>query len=657
MSLLRRSARRAPQLSPLSLRHRRTFASRINIPFTPPPVPVIEKCPVPTCPCSAAPDGLQIEREQNINGSMAAYAEQVLLCTGRSDWASRIETEENADGEIVRQLKSFLGPGGKFSDPYHNVMLTNSSIQSSASPTHQNERSSQTPSTSRSIPAAKPGKDPSIAREQDAPAIPPASAFLLPSFQYVPTIPTEASAVEAFCKGFVLPSQLHQSHDKLSREQKNILKRQPELQKQFIGARKIDEILVLICGHGGRDERCGKLGPILQKEFEDKLQRQNIALLHDPPVAEAEEVNTDVEGYVPTARTGLISHIGGHKWAGNVIVYIPPSFASNPLAGKGIWYGRVGPEHVEGIVAKTIMDGKVIKELFRGGIDQNREIIRLIDTTRSQPQTLQRCQRRYASETAKKHENNPKQAQRASGSYTSVFATLALSAAIGWAFHEYSGDGKGTTSKPGEFVRYTLVGKEEVSSTCSIFTLKPAAGTSIDTAELYDRRAISSVQFKQPQLQIARAYTILPPIEGQDSQELRFLIRKERNGEVSGYLHRLQLGAEIEVRGPSVDYVLPEKIGKVMFLAGGTGIAPAMQIASKVGSDVDVHIFSWGWNLFGWFGGSASSFERAHGTTAASSEPNAVISQLDALKQKQAGALKTDYFVDEEGSVVQPKTI
>merc|ERR1712113_261434 len=124
MSLLRRSVRRAPQLSPLSLRHRRTFASRIDIPFTPPPVPVIEKCPVPTCPCSAAPDGLQIEREQNINGSMAAYAEQVLLCTGRSDWASRIETEENADGEIVRQLKSFLGPGGKFSDVRRDSLVS-----------------------------------------------------------------------------------------------------------------------------------------------------------------------------------------------------------------------------------------------------------------------------------------------------------------------------------------------------------------------------------------------------------------------------------------------------------------------------------------------------------------------------------------------------
>lgn len=256
-------------------------------------------------------------------------------------------------------------------------MLTNSSFPPTESPTHQNERSSQKASTSRSIPAAKPGKDPDVAQEQDAPPAGPASAFLLPSFQYIPTIPTESSSVEAFCKGFVLPAQLHQSHEKLSREQQNVIKRKPELQRRFVGARKVDEILVLICGHGGRDERCGKLGPILQQEFEDKLQRQNIPLLHDAPVAEAEEVNTEVEGYVPTARVGLISHIGGHKWAGNVIIYVPPSFAGNPLAGKGIWYGRVGPEHVEGIVSKTILDGKVIKELFRGGIDQDRGIIRL----------------------------------------------------------------------------------------------------------------------------------------------------------------------------------------------------------------------------------------------------------------------------------------
>ena len=149
------------------------------------------------------------------------------------------------------------------------------------------------------------------------------------------------------------------------------------MQRRFVGARRIDEILVLICGHGGRDARCGTMGPILKQEFEEKLQRQNVALLHDPPVAEAVEANVDVKGYTPTARVGLISHVGGHKWAGNVIIYIPPSFSGNPLSGKGIWYGRVAPEHVEGIVAKTVLDGKVIKDLFRGGIDQSREILRL----------------------------------------------------------------------------------------------------------------------------------------------------------------------------------------------------------------------------------------------------------------------------------------
>lgn len=252
-------------------------------------------------------------------------------------------------------------------------MLTNSSFPPTPNAPHQTDRSTQAHASS--IPTGGPGKDPSIV-PQSAPPGPPASAFLIPSFHYVPNIPTESTAVEAFLKGFVLPSRLHQSHDRLTREQKNILLRSPEIQRQFPGARKVDEILILICGHGGRDERCGKLGPVLRDEFEEKLQRQNVPLLKDTPVAEAEEVKTEVEGYTPTARVGLISHIGGHKWAGNVIVYIPPSFGDNALAGKGIWYGRVGPEHVEGIVAKTVLEGKVIKELFRGGVGQEGEILR-----------------------------------------------------------------------------------------------------------------------------------------------------------------------------------------------------------------------------------------------------------------------------------------
>ena len=79
----------------------------------------------------------------------------------------------------------------------------------------------------------------------------------------------------------------------------------------------------------------------------------------------------------------MISHIGGHAFAGNVIVYIPPSYQIrdlehgdegkrrvSPLAGTGIWYGRVQPRHVEGILAETVEKGRVIGPLWRGGLER-----------------------------------------------------------------------------------------------------------------------------------------------------------------------------------------------------------------------------------------------------------------------------------------------
>jgi hypothetical protein len=206
----------------------------------------------------------------------------------------------------------------------------------------------------------------------------PASAYLLPSFQYVPVIPTDVHSVDSFVRAFVLPQKLHHTHDRLTREEQNILRREGEKQRQFSDVRPIREILVLICGHGGRDERCGVYGPLLQAEFEDQLTRQNISLFKEASGEEPVQTEDGAAGESElTARVGLISHIGGHKFAGNVIIYIPPTFAHNALAGKGIWYGRVGPEQVEGIVTKTILEGKVIKDIFRGGIGKSGEALRL----------------------------------------------------------------------------------------------------------------------------------------------------------------------------------------------------------------------------------------------------------------------------------------
>ena len=129
--------------------------------------------------------------------------------------------------------------------------------------------------------------------------------------------------------------------------------------------RHITEPVILICGHGGRDERCGGMGPLLEQEFKDQLESKSI----DVTGSEKEKKEPKRSHTLRRARLGTVSHIGGHKYAGNVILYISPWQVEHPLAGMGIWYGRVEPKHVQGIVEETLLKGNVIEELFRGGID------------------------------------------------------------------------------------------------------------------------------------------------------------------------------------------------------------------------------------------------------------------------------------------------
>lgn len=147
--------------------------------------------------------------------------------------------------------------------------------------------------------------------------------------------------------------------------------------------------MVLICGHGGRDMRCGVMGPVLRDEFRARLPEAGVEVLEGPVevrLGETEAIEGGGGGTVTerktSARVGLISHIGGHKFAGNVIVYLPPGMKAedggrHPLAGHGIWYGRVEPKHVQGLVRETVLRGNVIAELFRGGIKRDGEILRL----------------------------------------------------------------------------------------------------------------------------------------------------------------------------------------------------------------------------------------------------------------------------------------
>jgi hypothetical protein len=250
-----------------------------------------------------------------------------------------------------------------------------------------------------------------------------------------------------------------------------------------------------------------------------------------------------------------------------------------------------------------------------------------------------------------------------------------LGYAVNWVLKQRTEEYEGGAADG--FVKYTLAGKDDISSTCSVFTLMPSTSSPIDVDDPAFERVITSVQFKQPQLQIARNYTLLPQLEGQNPQDLRFLIRRERNGEVSGYLHRLAVGAEIEVRGVFPEYKLPPQVDKAIFLAGGTGIAPAMQGADMLAGHTDVHILWASRRREDCLGGISDGSKASYGywslwnlwqskpAASTSLEKSSIVSELDILKRQaetqHAGSLQSrllvDYFVDEEGTFIQSSDV
>lgn len=173
-------------------------------------------------------------------------------------------------------------------------------------------------------------------------------------------------AADELIRSQLLPVELSARTKELTpKEQHETFTRQRNVSSHMLAVSEQHRIpTVLICGHGGRDQRCGITGPILKEQFNRIMAR-----------------NSEKTDLFSEWTTELISHIGGHKFAGNVIIYFPQSSAdgweTHPLAGMGVWYGRVEPKHVDGIVSETILRGRIIKELFRGGIDGKGGILRL----------------------------------------------------------------------------------------------------------------------------------------------------------------------------------------------------------------------------------------------------------------------------------------
>ena len=133
---------------------------------------------------------------------------------------------------------------------------------------------------------------------------------------------------------------------------------------------------------------------------------------------------------------------------------------------------------------------------------------------------------------------------------------------------------------PRFFTPFILSSKDSITPTSSVLSLLSLPkGQNTDNVSEAWRTGVWSVQVVQPDLQIARSYTPLPPVEGMPDEQVRLFVRREVQGEVSGFLHRISPGTLVHLRGPQLEYRIPDDVGEVLFLAGGTGIAPALQVA------------------------------------------------------------------------------
>ncbi|KAL8266399.1 hypothetical protein R6Q59_003743 [Mikania micrantha] len=96
---------------------------------------------------------------------------------------------------------------------------------------------------------------------------------------------------------------------------------------------------IFVCSHSNRDKRCGFCGPILIKKFKEEAELRGL----------------------DNVSVSACSHVGGHKYAGNLIIY---SVRDKKVCGH--WYGYVTPSDVPDLLDNHIGKGEIIDRIWRG---------------------------------------------------------------------------------------------------------------------------------------------------------------------------------------------------------------------------------------------------------------------------------------------------
>ncbi|KAL8724308.1 MAG: hypothetical protein Q9181_006885 [Wetmoreana brouardii] len=315
------------------------------------------------------PSKFKVDQDEKLYGHVNGWATHMLVATGKTDWVRDVSDEKGSVMEAVRDCGIAPSNGDQ------KLMLSASNIP----PPHSHHSPSD-----------------------------PTTVLLLPSFTIIENvIPKTVPALiehhinSAATSTTLLPSaaltldslnvsEPSQDAESITQPSATLLPSTPSPLSPFTARPCPHRYLILLCSQRTRDARCGQSAPLLRREFERHLR----------PLGLYRDIHDERPGGVGIY---FISHVGGHKFAANVMVYRRADVAvvdsedevngeartngrASGVKGEGkamgegsqcIWLARVRPEDCEGIVKFTVLKGKVVKpeRQLRGGFDRERGLV------------------------------------------------------------------------------------------------------------------------------------------------------------------------------------------------------------------------------------------------------------------------------------------
>ncbi|KAI1880685.1 hypothetical protein JX265_000925 [Neoarthrinium moseri] len=315
------------------------------------------------------PRGFKTETADVLYGHVKGWSTHVLVATGKTDWVRDVEDEKGS------LMQAFGAAAAKPANGRLMLSASNIPLPGRAAPGDYAE-----PTTVLVLPAFRLVE---AVRPPDVPAL----------VRWLGDGPTNTSPLAAAAGAAAPPSPppLPPTIAPVLPDRAHLLTRPCP-----------HAALVLLCSQKTRDARCGQSAPLLRKELERHLR----------PLGLFRDLDDERPGGVAVY---FISHVGGHKYSANVMVYrrpdafgvdgvaraaLPPGEELRPVrrgekgeekddegkeeveeedvgAAQCIWLARVKPEDCENLVKYTVLQGKVVKPdtQLRGGFDRSKGLM------------------------------------------------------------------------------------------------------------------------------------------------------------------------------------------------------------------------------------------------------------------------------------------